>query len=212
MTAAIERIVAAVSVPVTADIEGGYGLSPERVAVTVRAIAAAGAVGINLEDSPGPDGAPLFTPAAQAQRIAAARAAADSCGIDLFINARTDVYLFGVGEPEDRLSDVLSRAAAYAEAGADGLFVPGLTDLDTITLLADGPLPLNVMAGPGAPSVSKLAATGAARVSVGSAIAQAAYQLAWQAARELLGKGSYQTLTDNLDYDYLNGLLSTAHH
>lgn len=85
-----------------------------------------------------------------------------------------------------------TRAAAYADAGADGLFVPGLLDLDMIATLADGPLPLNVMAGPGAPAVGQLAAVGVARVSVGSAIAQAAYGRAAAAARELLAAGTYE--------------------
>jgi len=208
MVAAIGRIVQAVSVPVSADIESGYGPDDDDVTATVRAIIDAGAVGINLEDSPGLDGAPVRTARDQARRISAARAAADAAGINLFINARTDIYLFGVGDPEDRFNDVKLRAETYASAGADGLFVPGLLDLDVIAALADGPLPLNVMAGPGAPPVSELAKAGAARVSAGSAIAQSAYQLASRAAAELLTQGSYETLADPMDYGHLNALLS----
>ncbi|MEQ4720515.1 isocitrate lyase/phosphoenolpyruvate mutase family protein [Nonomuraea sp. B19D2] len=204
MVAAVARIVSAVTVPVTADIEGGYGPGPDDVAATVRAVIEAGAVGVNLEDSPGPDGAPLLSPEDQARRIAAARAAAESAGVDLFVNARTDVYLFGVGAPGDRLADVETRARVYADAGADGLFVPGLLDLDAITRLAGGPLPLNVMAGPGAPPVGELAAAGVARVSVGSAIAQSAYGYAARAASELLGGGTYTALANGLDYGALN--------
>ncbi|WP_431907568.1 isocitrate lyase/PEP mutase family protein [Nonomuraea jabiensis] len=212
MVAAVSAIVAAVTVPVTADIEGGYG----DVAGTVHAVIEAGAVGVNLEDSPGLDGAPLLPPADQARRIAAARAAADAAGVELFVNARTDVYL--AGARGDRLAEVVEerarlyaeveeRARVYAEAGADGLFVPGLLDLDAITRLAGGPLPLNVMAGPGAPPVDRLAAAGVARVSVGSAIAQAAYACAARAAAELLDGGTYATLADGLDYGGLNALL-----
>ncbi|SDH86371.1 isocitrate lyase/PEP mutase family protein [Nonomuraea jiangxiensis] len=202
MIAAVAGIVAAVGVPVTADIEGGYG----DVAATVRAVIEAGAVGVNLEDSPGPDGAPLLSPGDQARRIAAAREAATAAGVDLFINARTDVYLSGV--PGDRLADVEERARVYADAGADGLFVPGLLDLDGIARLAGGPLPLNVMAGPGAPPVSELAAAGVARVSVGSAIAQSAYAIAARAAAELLAGGTYELLADGLDYGTLNAALT----
>ena len=149
MTAQVARIAAAVTVPVTADIEGGYGPGPEDVAATVEAAIAAGAVGVNVEDSRAPGG-PLFGPADQAARIQAARTASASAGLPgLFINARTDVFLFGTGAPQTRLHDVLARASAYATAGADSLFVPGLTDLQTITGLAKAsPLPINVMAGP----------------------------------------------------------------
>ncbi|MEU8354536.1 isocitrate lyase/phosphoenolpyruvate mutase family protein [Nonomuraea sp. NPDC048882] len=198
MVGAVARIVAAVRVPVTADIEGGYG----DVAATVRAVIQAGAVGVNLEDSPG---SPLLPAAEQAARIAAARAAADAEGVDLFVNARTDVYLAGV--PGDQVAEVEERARVYAEAGADGLFVPGLLDLDVIARLAKGPLPLNVMAGPGAPPVAELAAAGVARVSVGSAIAQSAYAVAARAAAELLGDGTFDTLADGLAYSTLNDTL-----
>ncbi|MEV0381482.1 isocitrate lyase/phosphoenolpyruvate mutase family protein [Nonomuraea sp. NPDC050643] len=201
MIDAVARIVAAVKVPVTADVEGGYG----DVAATVRAVIRAGAVGVNLEDSPGPDGAPLLPAKDQAQRIAAARAAAEAEGVDLFVNARTDVYLAGV--PGDRVAEVEERARVYADAGADGLFVPGLVDLDVIARLAGGPLPLNVMVGPGAPAVPELAAAGVARVSLGSAIAQAAYATAALAAAEALGEGTYETLAGGLDYGTLNNAL-----
>ncbi len=206
MTDAVARIVRAVSIPVSADIEGGYGPDPDDVAESVQAVVQAGAVGINLEDSPGIGGASLHSPAWHARRVAAARAAARTAGVDLFINVRTDVYLLAVGDPADRPGEVRKRAAAYAEAGADGLFVPGLVDLDTIAALADGPLPLNIMAGPGAPTIGELAAAGVARVSVGSAIAQSAYRHAAVAAHELLTKGSYESLADAVDYGELNAL------
>ena len=171
----VGEIVAAVTIPVTADIEGGYGPGPEDVAVTVEAVIAAGAVGVNIEDSRAPGG-PLFDPAEQAARIQAARAASVSAGLpELFINARTDVFLYGIGVRQARLDHVLARSFAYAKTGADSLFVPGLTDLQVINELAEAsPLPVNVMAGPGAPPVAELAAAGVRRVSTGTAIAQAA--------------------------------------
>jgi 2-methylisocitrate lyase-like PEP mutase family enzyme len=205
----VREIVAAVTIPVTADIEGGYGPRPEDVAVTVEAVIAAGAAGVNIEDSRVPGG-PLFDRAEQVARIQAARAAAGSAGLpELFINVRTDVFLYGIGVAEARLDDVLARAAAYAQAGADSLFVPGLTDLNVITELAKGsPLPVNVMAGPGAPPVTELAAAGVRRVSVGTAITQAAYALANRAATEMLTTGRYTELDGALDFGTLNGLFA----
>ena len=205
----VRQIAAAVTIPVTADIESGYGPGPEDAAATIAAAIAAGAVGVNIEDSRAPGG-PLFDPAEQAQRIRAARAASASAGLPgLFINARTDVFLYGIGAPEARLDDVLARADAYAETGADGLFVPGLTDLQAITELATAsPLPVNVMAGPGAPPVSELAAAGVRRVSIGTAITQAAYTLTKRTATELLTTGSYAELEQGLDFGILNNMFA----
>ncbi|MEI8408550.1 MULTISPECIES: isocitrate lyase/PEP mutase family protein [unclassified Kribbella] len=193
--AALRAIVAAVSVPVTADIESGYG----DVEATVADVIEAGAVGINLEDSS--DGT-LIDPAVPAERIAAARAVAVAAGIDLVINARTDTYLFGDG------TGTIERAKLYAEAGADVLFVPGVVDAETIRQLVDGsPLPLNVMVGPGAPTVAELADLGVTRISVGPAITAGAYGLAAAAAQELLSTGTYQTLTTAAELGKHNALL-----
>ncbi|WP_372349090.1 isocitrate lyase/phosphoenolpyruvate mutase family protein [Streptomyces sp. KL116D] len=197
--AAIARIAAAVTVPVTADIETGYGDGPDDVAETVRQVVAAGAAGVNIEDGTRP-------PADLAARLAAAR---DAVGDDLFLNARIDTYLFGLGEDGTRLKETLERAHRYVEAGADGIFVPGVTDLDTVAALAAGiPVPLNVMVGPGAPSVAEFGAVGVARVSLGSGVAQAAYTAARRAAQELLGTGGYAPLADAVDFGELNALLS----
>ena len=208
MVALVRRIVEAVDVPVTADIEGGYGLAPEDVAATVTAVIEAGVVGVNLEDSR-PDGR-LFPAEEQAARIRAARRAAEQAGLpDLVVNLRTDVFLFGIGAPEGRQADVLARAAVYAEAGADSLFVPGLLDLAVVAELVKGqPLPLNVMAGPGAPTVAEFEAVGVRRVSVGTAVAQAAYTLAHRAAVELVEKGTYDELSGALDFGAVNSSFS----
>ncbi|MEU4622705.1 isocitrate lyase/phosphoenolpyruvate mutase family protein [Actinoplanes sp. NPDC023801] len=208
MAQAVRRIAAAVDVPVTADMEGGYGPGPEDVAATVRAAIDAGAAGINLEDSQA-DGT-LVTPERQAERIRAGREAADAAGVpDFFINARTDVFLFRVGAEAGRTDDVAARAGSYAKAGADGLFVPGVLDLDVLTrLVAAVALPVNVMAGKGGPSVTELAAVGVRRVTVGTAIAQAAYGLAERAMRELLGAGTCDSLEPELTYSELNALFA----
>lgn len=122
------------------------------------------------------------------------------------INARTDVFLFEIGEPGERLDDVLARAAAYAEAGADSLFVPGLLDLDVLaTLTSKVSLPVNVMAGPGAPDVATLRAAGVRRVSLGQAITQAAYTLARKAAAEVLTAGTYDSITGADSFSDING-------
>jgi 2-methylisocitrate lyase-like PEP mutase family enzyme len=198
----IERVAAAVPVPVSADIESGYG----DVAATVTAVAQAGAVGINLEDAPGTGGRTLLEPAEAADRIAAARAAADALGVRLWINARTDVYLRGTSG--DQLAETRSRAAAYAAAGADSIFVPGLVDLTTLATLAADPVPVAVMVWPGAPSVADLTAAGVVRISLGSAIAEAAYALAARAATEMLTLGTYDSVRDAIPYGTMNAALS----
>ncbi|GCB44228.1 isocitrate lyase/phosphoenolpyruvate mutase family protein [Streptomyces sp. NL15-2K] len=205
---AVARIAAAVDVPVSADIESGYAKDPAGVADTVRAVLAAGAVGVNIEDALYEVGGdPLRPVAEQAERIAAARGAADAEGVPLFVNARIDTLLRGAGG----VDLTLERAAAFLVAGADGIFVPGAVDPGTVKLLVDGvDAPLNVMAGPGAPPVAELAALGVARVSVGSGIAQAAHALVRRAARELLGAGTYGTLAGGLDYGEANALLGQA--
>lgn len=208
MLQAIRQIVAAVTVPVTADIEGGYGSgSPADVAATVRALVQMGVAGINLEDAPGRDGEPLLGAEAQAERIRAARAAAAEAGGDLVINARTDVFLAEVGAPETRLAEVVRRAAVYAAAGADGLFVPGLLDGEAIAeLVRSIALPLNIMAMPGAPDVAELGRLGVSRVSVGPAIAQAALAATRRAAAELLGPGTYHSLAERLPFGEIHQL------
>lgn len=208
MLQAIRQIVAAVTVPVTADIEGGYGTgSPADVAETVRALVQMGVVGINLEDAPGRGGEPLLSAEAQAERIRAARAAATEAGGDLVINARTDVYLADVGAPETRPAEVARRAAVYAAAGADCLFVPGLLDGGAIAeLVRSIELPLNIMAMPGAPDVAELGRLGVRRVSVGPAIAQAALAATRRAAAELLGPGTYHSLAERLAFGEIHQL------
>ncbi|MFI7014637.1 isocitrate lyase/phosphoenolpyruvate mutase family protein [Streptomyces sp. NPDC050164] len=204
--AAVARIAEALTVPVTADIESGYAEDTEGVADTVRAVLAAGAVGVNIEDALYGAGAggPLRDVGEQAERIAAVREAADAAGVPLFVNARTDTFLSGAG----RVDLTLERAAAFRSAGADGVFVPGAVDAGIVKELVNGvDGPLNVMAGPGAPTVAELAALGVARVSVGSGVAQAAHALVRRAARELLDTGTYRSLADGLDYGEINALL-----
>lgn len=161
---------AAGDVPVTADIEAGRGPAPSDVATTVDDVITAGVVGVNIED--GIPGAPreLFTVQAQCGRLEAARAAADRWSLPLFINARCDVYFRpGIAEAE-RPQRLLERVTAYAEAGASGVFVPGLADLEVLTqLCATVSVPVNVMVWPGLPGAEALTAAGVRRISQGGA-------------------------------------------
>ncbi|MGQ0841884.1 isocitrate lyase/PEP mutase family protein [Actinokineospora sp.] len=205
----IARVVSAVDVPVTADIERGFGATPDDVAETVRGVLAAGAVGVNIEDGFATDASPLRDTADQARRLAAARAAADDAGISLYLNARVDTYLARVGDREFRLRETVRRAEAYLAAGASGIFVPGIAHLDTIKALAAAiPAPLNIMVGPGVPSVAELAGVGVARASLGAAVAEAAYGLARRATRELLASGTYESVADGMTWPELNALFT----
>ncbi|MFE0581783.1 isocitrate lyase/phosphoenolpyruvate mutase family protein [Streptomyces sp. NPDC058874] len=197
----IARVSAAVSLPVTADIEGGFGADPAAVGETVTGVIAAGAVGINIEDG-------TRAPAEYAERLAAARAAADAAGVPLYINARIDTYLKGLGDPASRLDETLARAASYLRAGATGIFVPGVLDPAVVAELAKGiDAPLNVLLGPDAPPVAALGALGVARVSLGSWVAEAAYAVVRRAAEELITDGTYGSLARPLPYGELNDLL-----
>ncbi len=185
--AAIGRIAAATGLPVTADLESGYGDAPEAVGRAVARALAAGAVGCNLEDSFPADGS-LRDVAAQVDRYKAARRAAAEAGIDLFLNARTDVFFQKPAQDHDTgmVEAALERARAYADAGASGLFVPGLVDLALIArLVSASPLPVNVMRTGAEPSISALAEAGVARVSHGPAPYLLAMAALEQAAREI---------------------------
>lgn len=165
----LKRIVAAVQLPVTIDLEAGYGDAPETVAATVARAIEAGAIGCNLEDQMiGREG--LYAIDAQAGRIRAARGAAERLGVPAFINARTDVFLKApAGNHDDAMVDAaLARAAAYAGAGASGFFVPGLIDEKLIARVCEAsPLPVNIMMMPKAPAAARLAALGVSRISHG---------------------------------------------
>jgi len=151
----------------------------------------------------------LLAPDEQAERVRIARQTATAMGGDLFINARTDVYLFQVGDVETRSSAAVERARLYRRAGADCVFVPGVVDISTIAELVkaiDGPL--NIMAMPGAPSAKQLGEIGVARVSVGPWIAQAALATAHAAARELVEQGTYTSLEASLPFSELNAMFA----
>ncbi|SHG42656.1 isocitrate lyase/PEP mutase family protein [Halobaculum gomorrense] len=208
---AVERIAGAVAVPVTADIEAGYGDAPEEVYDTVASAIDAGAVGVNLEDGTGDPADPLAPVDDHAAVLRAARAAAEDAGIPIVVNGRTDVFWLGVGDEGDRLDRAVARANAYADAGADCLFMPGVSDPDTVRALVDRlDAPLNVLGGPGAPPVEALAEAGAARVSVGSGPMRATLALVRDIAAELRDDGTYDAMAGGIPYDDLKTLLEAA--
>jgi 2-methylisocitrate lyase-like PEP mutase family enzyme len=184
----LARIVKATDLPVTVDLESGYGETAGEVARSVACAIEAGAVGCNLEDSFPRNGA-LRDVDEQAERIAHARRAARDAGVPMFINARTDVFFQGPAQAhnEAMVHAALDRAQVFARAGADGLFVPGVVDETLIARLVEtSPLPVNIMVEANTPSVSRLAELGVARVSFGPGPYLAVMKLLDEAARVAL--------------------------
>src|SRR5437660_5991339 len=189
MAQVVGRIATRLSIPVSADMEAGYGPTPEDAAATVRAVIGAGAVGLNIEDSPGTGGdSTLIELPLQIERIQAARAAATAAGVPVVINARSDVFLAGIGEPRTRIARIIERLNAYREAGADCLFAPGVYDAATIgTLVKEVQGPVHILAGKDCTPIPELARLGVRRVSVGSGAMRASLGLVRRIADELRG-------------------------
>ena len=206
MLSVIRRIAGGLSVPLSADMEAGYGDTPEQVAETTRLTAEAGAVGINIEDRTYDPSEPLIGIDEAADRIRAAREAADLSG--MLVNARTDVYWLG-GAGEAGFAHAVRRANAYREAGADCLFVPGVRDQDVIRrLVAEVDGPLNILAGPGSPDRATLASLGVKRVTFGATMARAAYAALEQAAAELAASGTYGFMASGAAHADMNRLMT----
>ncbi|MBD3662510.1 isocitrate lyase/PEP mutase family protein [Sulfitobacter aestuariivivens] len=180
------EIVQAVDVPVSVDFEGGYAEDPARVGENAVALIETGAVGLNMEDRI-VGGKGLHAPDVQAARLAAIRARSDAAGVPFFINARTDVFFSGYeGDAVDLVPEAIARAKAYADAGADGVFLPGLDDLALIAQLCEAiDLPVNVMRLSEAHDIEEIAKTGVARISHGPAPYRAAMKALGAAAQAL---------------------------
>jgi len=208
MIARIGRIVRAVKVPVTADIEWGYGSTAEDVARTTREVIEAGAVGVNLEDATGRADQPLLTLERAVEKIRAARETAAQLRVPIVLNARTDIYLLPGGNPDADFQEAVRRLVAFRDAGADCVFAPGLKDADTIgRLVTSVQCPLNILAGPGTPPIAELEKLGVARVSVGSGFMRATLGLLRRAAEELKSEGTYSAIADGVPYAEVNKLL-----
>lgn len=196
MFAAIARICRCVEVPVSADIESGFAPDLASLRRSIAAVVESGAIGINLEDARHDGSNQLYPLETAVERVRAAREAASRAGVPIVINARTDVFLLGIGEKASRFDHAVERANAYRAAGADCLFVPAVRDAETIGTLAkaiDGPI--NVLAIPGMPPAPELERLGVARVSTGSGPARAAMTAAKRIAEELLASGTYAAFT-----------------
>jgi len=202
VAASITRLI---RIPLSVDFEAGYSDDPAAVGENIKPILDAGAVGINIED--GRD-APLRL-AAKIERI---KAVAASKGIDLFVNARTDVYLGALVPEPQRVAESLARGKAYQAAGADGLFVPGLIIRDDIEAVVTGTdLPVNLMAGPGLAGAKELAALGVRRISAGSGIAQRVWTQAARLAGDFLHDARLEPLGEGaFDYGRLQRLFSAC--
>lgn len=189
LVATVREITRVVSIPVTCDFEGGYADDPAQVADNIAKVIDAGAVGINIEDG-------REAPELLARKIAAVREAAAKVGVNLFINARTDVFLKGLAEGEAAVAESLRRGTLYREAGADGLFTPYIVEEAHIAAIAaDCGLPLNVMARPGLPVAATLEALGARRLSSATGLARAALAALKTATTAFLETGDSDALS-----------------
>jgi 2-methylisocitrate lyase-like PEP mutase family enzyme len=208
MMARFSRIARAVKVPVTADVESGYGSTSEDVAKTTRELIEAGVAGMNPGGRDGPAGSTPESPGISGRKIKAARDAAVHQHTQFVINARTDVYLLPGGNPDADYAEALRRLVAFRDAGADCVFAPGLNHAETIGRLAKAiECPLNILAGVAAPSIPELEKLGVARVSVGSGPMRATLGLLRRVAEELKSSGTYTSMAGAMPYAEANKLL-----
>jgi len=202
------RIARAVAVPVTADIEGGFGATPEAVGRSITDIIGAGAVGVNLEDSvKGPE--PMRTLEDAAARIGAAREAARAAGVPIVINARVDVFIKQVGDEAGRFDEAVRRGKAYLAAGADGVYPITLRDSATIGRLVralDAPLNINVRAG--YPSLAELEALGVRRVTTATALTMVALSAVRDSIRDIRARGRFDTISPTVAHPEMQQLMA----
>ncbi len=195
MLEVVGRIARAVRVPVTADMESGYGTTVPEIIEIAKALIAAGAVGMNLEDVTGDDESSHVDTSLQMEKIATIREVSASLGVPLVINARTDIYLMPIGPEPTRFERTVERLRAYRTAGADCLFVPGIADRETISKLVKTlGAPLNILVSRDCPTLKELEELGVARASTGSAVMRASLGTTQKIGKELLEKGSYESL------------------
>lgn len=212
MLEVVGRIARAVRIPVTADMEAGYGTTVKDMAETAKALVASGAVGLNLEDVTGDTEDSLVEIGLQVKKIQAIRETSAKLGVPLVINARTDVYLVPVGPEATRFDRTVERLRAYRDAGADSLFVPGLSEAEIIEKLVKAvDAPLNILASTGCPSLKELEKIGVARVSVGSGMMRATLGLVRRIGTELRESGTYSALFDGaIPFRELNQLMAQS--
>src|SRR5438128_8008069 len=207
---AVERIARVLSVPLSVDIVAGFGKTTEEVVATVKAILRAGGIGINIEDF-AHSTKKLFPAERQVENVKAIRRLGDTVGVPLVINARTDALRFASGDDEAKFDEAVRRAIAYRDAGADCVYPMGLTEAVSIKRFVKEPdFPINVMVRKGLPGVNELERLGVARVSFGPSASYAAMGLLKRASKEVLEKGTYESLVDGaISFDELNSLAVT---
>jgi 2-methylisocitrate lyase-like PEP mutase family enzyme len=211
MLAHIREVVAATSLPVNADFQEGYAREPEGVAANVKLCIATGVSGLSIEDASGEREAPLFERSLAIERIRAARAAVDASGSPVVLTARCEAWLAGAPNPA---ATALDRLVAFADAGADCLYAPGVRDLETIATIvkAVAPRPVNVLVSAPSPgmTVARLAELGVRRISVGSALARVAWGAFLRSARSIAESGTFDSLADAVSFGELNGFFESS--
>jgi 2-methylisocitrate lyase-like PEP mutase family enzyme len=210
MIAALARIAHAVEIPVTADLEAGYGTTASEVAETARLAIQAGAVGMNVEDDDGRSG--MREVERQVEIIQAVKDVASEAGLDFVLNARTDVLIHRRSASPAGIHEAIRRLRAYRDAGADCVFAPGVIDTAVIEQIVRGvDAPLNVLATAGTPSVAMLQRIGVARISIGSGAHRAVLTALQKIAHELLREGTFGFTREAVSYDALNALIRREH-
>jgi 2-methylisocitrate lyase-like PEP mutase family enzyme len=209
MITAVAHIASAVRVPVTADVEAGYGQRPEDAARTTRIVIECGAVGMNFEDATGDGDHPLTELTLQLERIRAIRETAEELRVPIVLNARTDVYLLQIGDPSRRYEEAVRRLAAFRDAGADCVFVPGVRDAETIgRIVADLKCPVNILGVPGSPAVPELVKLGVKRISLGSGPMRSSLGFLRKLAEEVKTSGTYKLIEGAPSHAEMNKLMS----
>jgi 2-methylisocitrate lyase-like PEP mutase family enzyme len=206
----VARIARAVRVPVTADLEAGYGTTVKDMSETVKAAIDAGAIGMNLEDVTGDDERSHVALPLQVEKIRAIRETAKSIGVPFVLNARTDVYLMPIGPEAARFERTVERLRAYRDAGAGCLFAPGVYDRETIAKLVKAvEAPINILANPACPPIAELQKIGVARLSAGSGVMRAAMGAVQRVGKEMLQARSCETMfAGAIPYAELNGMMN----
>ena len=199
----LRAMASAVDLPVNADFEGGFAVEPAQVGANVMLAVATGIAGLSIEDSTGDVSRPLLDFQLAVERMRAARSAIDASGTGVVLVGRSEGFI--VGRPD--LGETIRRVTAYAEAGADCLYAPGLRTRDEIAMVvaAVAPKPLNVLVGSDFATVSELADLGVRRISVGGALARAAWGSFLEAAREIVERGTFAALGRGTPFAAING-------
>ena len=198
-----QALAGSVGVPINADFEGGFAIAPEDVAVNVGRAAATGVAGISIEDSTGDPGDPLFDFELAVERIRAARSAIDASGTGVLLVGRSEGFI--VGRPD--LAETIRRLTAYADAGAECLYAPGYRSIGDIRAIVDAvaPHPVNVLVGSNFTTVAELAEAGVRRISVGGALARAAWGGFLRAATEIAERGTFEGLAAAVPFAEIDG-------